>query len=252
MPIAYKYCGPTGIAILQHLELKVTPPDEFNDLFEFLPSFICSNEQAYYALCRKRNPELRNNWIDFYRTIADIPEILRRLENNHLRTISKTLGVLCMSKRADSLQMWGHYAKSHKGFVIGFDTSADIFQGLRDVRYFENRPVFDISRAEEWTHITEVRPDLCFAKSAKWRYEEEQRAIFHLAQLKTRRKGLWGPKSYYLPFPPDAVHSVILGAKCTVRLATGITAIVAAKMPRAVVSRASRDNNEYAVTWRSV
>ena len=33
----YKYCDQRGIDILQSLRLKVTPPIQFNDPFEFMP-----------------------------------------------------------------------------------------------------------------------------------------------------------------------------------------------------------------------
>ena len=35
--VLYKYCDPRGIDILQSLRLKVTPPNQFNDPFEFMP-----------------------------------------------------------------------------------------------------------------------------------------------------------------------------------------------------------------------
>jgi len=33
----FKYCDARGVSILQDLELKITPPNEFNDPFEFRP-----------------------------------------------------------------------------------------------------------------------------------------------------------------------------------------------------------------------
>ena len=39
----YKYCGDLGVEILEKLELKVTPPNQFNDPFEFAPHMVCTN-----------------------------------------------------------------------------------------------------------------------------------------------------------------------------------------------------------------
>lgn len=35
MGTVYKFCGKYGLEILRTLELKVTPPNQFNDPFEF-------------------------------------------------------------------------------------------------------------------------------------------------------------------------------------------------------------------------
>jgi hypothetical protein len=42
MSNAFKYCDGRGIDILLNLELKITPPDQLNDVFEFSPHVICS------------------------------------------------------------------------------------------------------------------------------------------------------------------------------------------------------------------
>ena len=36
--ILYKYCNQNGLNILRDLKIKITPPSEFNDPFEFLPT----------------------------------------------------------------------------------------------------------------------------------------------------------------------------------------------------------------------
>jgi hypothetical protein len=43
MSTVYKYCCSRGVAILENRELKITPPNRFNDPFEFTPRMIWSN-----------------------------------------------------------------------------------------------------------------------------------------------------------------------------------------------------------------
>jgi hypothetical protein len=43
MAFAYKYCSAHGLDILTSLHLKITPPNQFNDPFEFTPHVVCSN-----------------------------------------------------------------------------------------------------------------------------------------------------------------------------------------------------------------
>ena len=35
--VVYKYCDPRGVDIFTNLRLRVTPPNRFNDFFEFAP-----------------------------------------------------------------------------------------------------------------------------------------------------------------------------------------------------------------------
>lgn len=37
----FKSCDHRGVNILRDLELKITPPDQVNDVFEFSPHIVC-------------------------------------------------------------------------------------------------------------------------------------------------------------------------------------------------------------------
>jgi hypothetical protein len=57
----FKYCNETGVLILKNLQLKVTPPNEFNDPFEFSPVVRNPNPKAHAEKAVKRiltEPEL--------------------------------------------------------------------------------------------------------------------------------------------------------------------------------------------------
>ena len=43
----YQYSGEHGNLVLQNLQLKVTPPNEFNDPFEMSPIIKCADPKAY-------------------------------------------------------------------------------------------------------------------------------------------------------------------------------------------------------------
>jgi hypothetical protein len=47
MDTVYKYCGANGLNILRDLELKATPPNQFNDPFEFTPKMGYSDPVGY-------------------------------------------------------------------------------------------------------------------------------------------------------------------------------------------------------------
>jgi hypothetical protein len=62
-PLIYKYFGKHGIEVVENFELKVTPPNEFNDLFEVTsrPSAEALSRQEFDALM---DSEAGKNWLN--------------------------------------------------------------------------------------------------------------------------------------------------------------------------------------------
>ena len=103
----------------------------------------------------------RAQMLPFFRSLE--PALISQSQNrSSTRSLISIFGVLCLSERWDSILMWGHYAYSHEGFVIGLDTKhpffnqrrspTDEFGFLRRVRYQTSRPVVSLmsSGALEW------------------------------------------------------------------------------------------------------
>ena len=140
-----KFCGSHGTDILRTLELKVTPPNQFNDPFEFTPRIYCSDSNSYaqrlftnevhlqklYQML-KSDGQIDMPFKDFpafvqsrlHILVQMAPEILQislpDTERDFLENVSKIMGVLCMAERRDSILMWGHYCDKPRGLVIGF------------------------------------------------------------------------------------------------------------------------------------
>lgn len=61
--------------------------------------------------------------------------------------LGKTIASLCLTQRRNNGLMWSHYADSHKGLAIGFDSDCSFFkagngkakQGLKKITYSEKR-----------------------------------------------------------------------------------------------------------------
>lgn len=175
MDIVYKYCRAFGADVLRNLELKITPPKEFNDQFEFTPKMICSDrvklatrslknehvQQTLYKMADSNRefsgsyPEFQQEvnrspakWIQIMANSAQNRVWLAEEEMRFLDIVSQWWGILCLSQKRDSVLMWGHYCKKPLGLVIGFDKSAPIFQeakALRPVDYVKERVLFDTS-----------------------------------------------------------------------------------------------------------
>lgn len=144
--ILYKYCPPERIDIIENLQIRFSPPSEFNDAF------------------------------DTYHLLAQPAPMSAKLGRSTLRN---RLGVLCLAERADNHLMWVNYAKNHTGFVLGFEACAPFFQEdqrvLRKVIYQSRPPVFDAPEESA-----------CYYKSPDWEYEQEWRCVRRFAHSESR------------------------------------------------------------------
>ncbi|MGX5652526.1 DUF2971 domain-containing protein [Hydrogenophaga borbori] len=150
-------------------------------------------------------------------THAARPQANAEFERGISEKVPAMLGVLCLSKNHNQPLMWSHYAESHRGLMIEFDSShasfnrrrsdKDEFGFLRDVRYVERRPALNIDA------ISQDRGFEVFAltKSNHWAYEEEQRFIWPLEQCEKTPNG----QVCLIAIPPAAVVSVTLGCKAS-------------------------------------
>lgn len=110
-----------------------------------------------------------------------------------------TVRILSFSEDAKHPLMWAHYADSHRGICLGFDTS--YLTRIAQVRYPTRIPRLDPklpdARKLEAAFLT---------KRAAWSYEREWRIIQSEA----------AEDSYsYINFPPHAITEVVLGHRIT-------------------------------------
>jgi len=238
MDIVYKYCCAGGIEILENLELKVTPPNQFNDPFEFTPRMICSAPLRRTREILKTKRHLRTLYdaevaagrfsgnFREYREYAKkhrqkiaegiavyLPEAAAETGRHVLDKASRKYGILCLSKTRESILMWGHYCDKHCGLVIGFDGAHKIFGVPTPVKYVRERVLFDASWLERDARVRAFEKQLVFSKYMDWAYEQEVRQMFNLPALKQKQLKD-GTLGYFLTVPPQAIVRVTLGARC--------------------------------------
>src|SRR5437773_2135978 len=122
MSNVFKYCDHRGVNILRNLELKITPPDQLNDLFEFSPHIICSAprrmakdatrdkatvRESYHHDKRSRffvgtEREYRRFWKSQRKKLRDalatgVVENLPTVQANFPRLQSRYGGLLCLT-----------------------------------------------------------------------------------------------------------------------------------------------------------
>ena len=265
--------------ILNNLELKVTPPNEFNDPFEFTPHVVCSSpnrklksllrdkvEIKEWYLEHKQNG-YKGNFREFRNQLNKArPELLANITpkmpevNTYLRTtflerVSKDYGLLCMSMNPSSLVMWGHYCDKYRGIVIGFDGEWSIFKnkiGLRPVRYVKERVKWDSSWRTGSNEELLFTEHLIYSKNAEWSYEYELRQLFTLSGLKHKNLAN-GTSGYFLPIPPEIITSVYLGFRCSKELERKVHAALQKHQLSSVqVYHATLHENAFALKYETI
>lgn len=238
-PILYKYCDTRGIDILQSLHLKVTPPIEFNDPFEFMPKLEFRLNAESVAKRMSSISLLKKLWNDFpvemdfgeFRTLY-LRE-LNRPKSPHLKSTLKALqdtaaeardGILmfmssrfalaCYSENPDSFLMWSHYTKGHQGIVVGFNVKNRFFakgENLMPVVYRSER----MNASYDHRGLKFIEPNIALlrTKSPDWSYEREWRQIFSVRKCRKLRTES-GSVQYFQKVPARAVSCVILGVRC--------------------------------------
>ena len=122
--------------------------------------------------------------------------------------------VLCVTTNYMNDAMWGNYAESHTGCVLGFrhleERSTPLLEA-KQVSYSEDRPVvgsgLDFLLYGDSPELREkTRHAVCYTKKTEWSYEQEWRCLTWRPNEIDKKHG------DYL-FYPEELESVTLGAR---------------------------------------
>jgi hypothetical protein len=127
------------------------------------------------------------------------PAVIQAELRRHLNNAMDSTGFHSFATDPRSLLMWSHYADSHKGVCLVFETAKDVdtFVHALPVQYSKNFPVVQFT--------TTVAHDLIrkafLTKAEEWKYEKERRIV------EQKRAG------QSLSYKPRALVALILGSK---------------------------------------
>jgi hypothetical protein len=253
VPTLYKYAA--NEKALSNMAFAATDPAFFNDPFEVRPYFdqvrhdyFAKSHEEFYARMGLPHTLLAGGSMVGIPTenAAGFGEDL----NKRFRIeLSKSFRVLCLSKNPSSALMWGHYADSHKGLLVGIDPASGGFStGLAadgfEINYSVDRSAIKLPLAYYAAHSVETydlrgnivnRPDelvksdggihIPFSeyrrqveevtlsairtKSLDWSYEKEVRFIYKLPEHADQLR--FENKRCFVPIPPQAMREIIFG-----------------------------------------
>ncbi|MEI7340470.1 DUF2971 domain-containing protein [Pectobacterium brasiliense] len=236
----YKYLPPERIDVLINKMICFNNPHNFNDPFEFHALFeqggLINNleniigemnlfdqmddeiKSIYSRLSQDKQKEISQQFLPVMKSLVEKfkPTIINsanQVYENFNNAFVDFTRVLCLSEKKDNLLMWGHYADSHRGFVLEFDVNNGFFNQrknqkdeygyLREVKYKEDIDILDPIAGDASNYF--------LSKSKDWEYEREWRMLLptHQANQKINLYDLFS-------FPASAIKSVILGCKATI------------------------------------
>lgn len=236
--ILYKYRdweNPNHKRILYDFEVYLPSPKKFNDPYEASIPFEYAEEELtaekiFFKLtnmARQRYPDWDDARIHEYAFEAQQKDLVHdkshkeKLYEKYKKEIEDTYGIFSLTAIQNNFLMWSHYANSHSGFCVGFDSKL-LFEtvkgGLVPVDYRDDLPKFLFDE-----DITEFSRKQLATKSTVWEYEDEYRLIKHLA----------ANKKFYLD--KSCIKELVFGVKMDVKIKFELIEHVKKNIPHCAV-----------------
>lgn len=222
--ILYKYVTLESIEpILENASIKFTNPLEFNDPFDCnMPSFDLGLVDIKKLIKDEFTKGLgieRNNR-EFNQFLSSMMLEFKEIRNSILKD-SKTMiadwdvllggfRILSLTTKPDNILMWSHYARDHKGVVLGFKSDSSLGEAGK-VNYDEGNVLLskflesmckvliqDVTRNGRSDALTDVAASKTidvlfkyfFLKKEEWSYENEYRIILPADHKKIKHVGV--------------------------------------------------------------
>jgi hypothetical protein len=252
--ILYKYrswpekCGRNRFQrrILTKNEIYFSSAEQFNDPFDnSLPFRYKESDLTHQNLYNKLFLIGRRNWPNM--TDEQLQKIcIERINSGafengnfwkenadrNIKSVKSSLGIFSLSAVNDSILMWSHYADSHRGYCIGFDSDI-LFRlsgSLGNVIYDNRFPVIGL-----FDDSLEGFVRFFITKSESWSYEQEYRILKTNFAKKT------------ITFTNDCIKQIILGCKMKPSKKKEVRDIVVSKFMNAEIFEAEMNSTDFKI-----
>ncbi|NSL57033.1 DUF2971 domain-containing protein [Uliginosibacterium aquaticum] len=198
--------------IILHGEHYFPSPRQLNDPFECRPlagfSPKGANTRAHLgALVKRARPDAKPaKRLQLAAQMKRMP----RLQRGQMEGV----GLLSLSELPDSPLMWAHYADTHRGVCLEFETSKWLFQLAWEVVYQDTYPFVDTANQS----YLDIHRTVACTKATYWDYEKEWRIVSYVnndgsALAKLGLDGqMTGPGLHIAPV--ETLTGVVFGLDC--------------------------------------
>jgi len=225
--------------IFTHCELYLPSPPELNDPWECRPlvriepegwtvlvqdSFheVSPDDLGVWPRKSEHGDRRKNSLLDSMRTPEERLIAREQLERimgqlgkpstaywDHYHTFPN-LRLCSFSRTCTHPLLWSHYADSHRGVAIEFDSECAEFSKAQPVDYRQEYPMF--SGVSRHFNISQLEHAALLVKSHIWEYEEESRLIS--SPHGRAAESTIGIDHIYR-FPPEAMTAVTFGCQAS-------------------------------------
>jgi hypothetical protein len=122
--------------------------------------------------------------------------LIEKVYTTAVKKMINNIGICCFTSNDENLIMWAHYADSHRGACVEFDSNIlnKSFNFITHVKYSTLYPEVNLL-----TNLNEAISKIMIWKSIHWQDEEEIR-------IHQKSKG-------YYPFNPAAIKTITFGIR---------------------------------------
>jgi hypothetical protein len=246
------------ISLLDCGDLYFSNPSEFNDPYDSLVDFDFSNVKEkdieVFIANEVKNGILPSiNGVKFLDSKNSWAEILAQIEVK-IKKIRKqiagnTFRIACFSDDQKNILMWSHYASSHQGVCIGFETvvkanslciATKEFPSLDPYTIVLQPMTYDKIRPKPYNMFKdpaiEAMINFSLAKHNQWAYEKERRATI-VANL--------FPTTGIVKVELESIKEIIFGANIDPAGLQCLQKLLEKRIPPIEMYKAEIPNNSY-------
>ncbi len=203
------------VSLLSTGQMKFSRPDSFNDPWDCRVHYQVPTEPAekkrilayLIEMHRKHHPgideaERQRRANEFMANPAKFKGAFVQMEKGMYAELCRQYRIYCLTEDPASPLMWGHYAASHTGICLEFDTRLNPFPAVEQVQYLTTYPARDLPTMGQEPLVTKA---IYWAYEAEWRLIAEERAAARSPlTLKTNND--------FFTLPSGVLKSVTIGA----------------------------------------
>lgn len=196
-------------------------------------------EEIYYKFTKAKYPNEDDAKIRAhaknYVSIGSIePSHFQKNGADYFLELDERMGIFSLTKHNDDILMWGHYASSHRGFCLGFDTEellkiSDV-DYIGKVRYLPEFPTIVPSEG-----VTDNFEEQIFTKWDRWSYEDEFRLTKN--HIKNRK----------IKLPASVFKEIILGYNMNPKERIRLSNLAKKKFPKIKIYEAKPNEEEFKI-----